>query len=144
MKLIIAYLVPLLSMTALQGGCTHPQAKQQVPPAVQTQPAPGGSSTAQAATGNDQAGQAASLALGTAAGAKLFKGEGVVEGVDRSIDTIQINHGDIKGYMPAMSMPYRVKDKAMLDVAKRGDKVTFVLEDTGHGAVLVEIKKAAP
>ena len=131
-------------MTAFQGGCTHPQAKQQVPPATQPQSSAGGSSTAQAATGSEQAGQAISLAPATSAGAKLFKGEGVVEGVDRSIDTIQINHGDIKGYMPAMSMPYRVKDKAMLDVAKPGDKVTFVLEDTSHGAVLVEIKKSAP
>ena len=143
MKAILGYLVPLLAMTAFQGGCTHPQAKQQVPPATQPQPA-GGSSTAQAATSNEQAGQAVSLVPTAAAGAKLFKGEGVVEGVDRSVDTIQINHGDIKGYMPAMSMPYHVKDKSMLDVAKPGDKVTFVLEDTSHGAVLVEIKKSAP
>jgi len=68
----------------------------------------------------------------------------VVEGVDKSVDQIQINHGEIKGYMPAMSMPYRVKDKAMLDMVKPGDKVSFTLEDTAKGAVLIEIKKTAP
>ena len=126
----------------VQVACTHPQAKQQVPPATQAQSVSAGTSTVQAATGGEQAAQSGSSVPATA-GAKVFRGEGVVEGIDRSIDTIQINHGDIKGYMPAMSMPYRVKDKAMLDVAKPGDKVTFALEDTGKGAVLIEIKKAA-
>jgi Cu/Ag efflux protein CusF len=128
-------------MTAFQGACTHRQAKQQVPPAAQAQSVAAGTSTVQAATSDEQAGQSGSSAPAIK-GAKVFRGEGVVEGIDRSIDTIQINHGDIKGYMPAMSMPYRVKDKAMLDVAKPGDKVTFVLEDTSKGAVLIEIKKA--
>ena len=133
MKAIVLCVVPLVLAVALHESCTRPQAKS---PQAQTQSA-----------GTEPSRQTAPLQAAAAAqpsaGAKVFNGEGVVEGVDRSIDTIQINHGDIKGYMPAMSMPYRVKDKAMLDLVKPGDKVTFTLEDTSKGAVLIEIKKAA-
>lgn len=121
-----------LLMAGLAAACTRPQAK---PPSAQAAPQPG--STAQASGGSETGSSAQPSGQG-----KVFSGEGVVEGVDRSIDTIQINHGDIKGYMPAMSMPYRVKDKSMLDLVKPGDKVTFTLEDKTGGAVLIEIKKA--
>jgi Cu(I)/Ag(I) efflux system protein CusF len=134
LKEFIAYAIPLLLVTALHQACTRPQSK---PPSSQSQ-----SATVQNSAGGEQAAQAGPSAQATT-GAKVFRGQGVVEGVDRSIDTIQINHGDIKGYMPAMSMPYRVKDKSMLDLVKQGDKVTFTLEDTGKGAVLIEIKKVA-
>jgi Cu(I)/Ag(I) efflux system protein CusF len=126
LKGMIGCVIPLLALSALHEACTRPQATPQVPPSAQP-----------------QASQAPSTAQ-TSAAAKVFSGAGVVEGVDKSIDTIQINHGDIKGYMPAMSMPYRVKDKAMLDLVKPGDKVTFTLEDTSKGAVLIEIKKTEP
>ena len=134
MKAIIVLAMPLLVVTTLHQACTRPPAK---PPSSQAQTA-GASET----TGTEQARKSVSTTQ-PSPGAKVFSGDGVVEGVDRSIDTIQINHGDIKGYMPAMSMPYRVKDKAMLDLVKPGDKVTFTLEDTSKGPVLIEIKKNA-
>jgi Cu/Ag efflux protein CusF len=130
--------MPLLLVTALDQACTRPQAR---PPSTQAQSAPQAPAGVQTAAPAEQASQAASSLQ--ASPGKVFSGEGVVEGVDRSIDTIQINHGDIKGYMPAMSMPYGVKDKSMLDLVKPGDKVTFTLEDTSKGPVLIEIKKAA-
>jgi Cu/Ag efflux protein CusF len=131
--------MPLLLVTALDQACTRPQAR---PPSTQAQSTPQAAVGVQSAAPAEQASQAASSAQASP-GAKVFSGEGVVEGVDRSIDTIQINHGDIKGYMPAMSMPYGVKDKSMLDLVKPGDKVTFTLEDTSKGPVLIELKKAA-
>ena len=141
MKAIIAYALPLLSLGALQGACTHRPARQQVPPAqASTQQGAPGQSVSQANTAGEQTQGAPSPQASP--GAKVFNGEGVVEGVDRSIETIQINHSDIKGYMPAMSMPYRVRDKSMLELVKPGDKVTFTLEDTSKGAVLIEIKKS--
>lgn len=132
--------IALTFVIGLQQACKRPQAK---PPSAQTQSTPAAAPAGQSAAPGEQAPEAESSPQANA-GAKVFNGEGVVEGVDRSIDTIQINHGDIKGYMPAMSMPYRVKDKSMLDLVKSGDKVTFTLEDTSKGAVLIEIKKVAP
>jgi len=137
LKGIPVFATALTLLMAVHQACTRPQAK-----APQAQP--------QAATASEPAGQTAAASqvpqsANPAQASKdknIFNGEGVVEGVDKSIDTIQINHGDIKGYMPAMSMPYHVKDKSMLDLVKPGDKISFTLEDTGRGAVLIEIKKA--
>ena len=124
MKGITACAIQLILVAVFHQACRRPQTKS---PSAQVQ------STTQAAP----SAQATDSA-------KVFSGDGVVEGVDKSVDQIQINHGEIKGYMPAMSMPYRVKDKAMLDMVKAGDKVSFTLEDTAKGAVLIEIKKTAP
>ena len=72
----------------------------------------------------------------------IHQGVGVVEEVDEGAAQIQINHEEIKGYMPAMSMPYRVKDKTLLGVAKPGDKVEFTMEDSSAGIFIIELKKA--
>jgi Cu/Ag efflux protein CusF len=72
----------------------------------------------------------------------VYQGVGLVEEVQKETLMIQINHEEIKGLMPAMSMPYRVKDKAMLERVKSGDKVDFTVEDGSSGIFLIEIKKA--
>jgi Cu/Ag efflux protein CusF len=73
----------------------------------------------------------------------VHRGVGVVESIDRDTASIQINHEDIKDYMPAMSMPFPVKDKALLDAALPGDRVEFSLEVSSKGHVVTEIKRAA-
>jgi hypothetical protein len=45
--------------------------------------------------------------------AKTYSGVGVVEEIDRQMATVQINHEDIKDFMPAMSMPFAVRDKRL-------------------------------
>ncbi|HYL99060.1 MAG TPA: copper-binding protein [Blastocatellia bacterium] len=67
--------------------------------------------------------------------------EGVVVTVDKDQGTIQINHDEIKGYMPGMSMSFRVKKKFLLDDIRPGDRVTFTLRDTGNGYVISQLKK---
>jgi Cu/Ag efflux protein CusF len=42
--------------------------------------------------------------------------------------SIEINHQEIKGYMPAMQMEFPVKDRSLLDSINTGDKVDFTLE----------------
>jgi Cu/Ag efflux protein CusF len=73
--------------------------------------------------------------------ANVYHGVGVVESVDTDSKQIQINHEEIMDYMPAMSMPYRVKHKSLMDAVKAGDKVEFTIHDSGEGPVLTEIKK---
>ena len=78
----------------------------------------------------------------TARAVNVYHGVGVVESIDADTKQIQINHEEIKDYMPAMSMPYRVKHKSLMDGLKTGDKIEFTLHDSGDGPVLTEIKKA--
>jgi Cu/Ag efflux protein CusF len=51
---------------------------------------------------------------------------GEVRKVDRDNQKITIKHGEIKSFdMPPMTMVFIVKDPALLDAAKPGDKVRF-------------------
>ena len=63
--------------------------------------------------------------------------EGEVRKVDMSAQKITIRHGEIKNLdMPGMTMVFQVKDPALLDKAKAGDKVRFKAEKT-NGALMV-------
>ena len=55
---------------------------------------------------------------------------GEVRKVDRVAKRITLKHGDIKNLgMPGMTMVFAVKDPAMLNQVKTGDKVKFFAED---------------
>jgi protein SCO1/2 len=71
----------------------------------------------------------------------VFHGVGTVDSVDRERAVVQIDHQDIPGAMPAMNMPYNVKDRTLLDSIASGDKVDFWLESTDAGLMVVGIKK---
>jgi protein SCO1/2 len=67
-----------------------------------------------------------------------YRGVGVVEEIDKDTATVQINHEDIPDLMPAMSMPFKVKDGSLLDSISAGDHVEFQV--TGE-FVVIAIKK---
>lgn len=52
-----------------------------------------------------------------------------------------IKHDDIKGFMPAMTMPYTVKDAKLLDGVAPGDLIDATLTVTENDAFLMEVKK---
>lgn len=63
--------------------------------------------------------------------------EGVVRKVDKEAMKITIKHGPIPNLdMPAMSMVFQVKDPALLDKVKAGDKIRFAA-DKDSGAFVV-------
>ena len=69
---------------------------------------------------------------------------GEVRKVDRDNLKITIKHGEIKSLdMPPMTMVFTVKDPALLEAAKAGDKVRFAVarED---GKFVVTAIEAAP
>ena len=69
--------------------------------------------------------------------------EGEVRKVDKDAQKITIKHGPLKNLdMPPMTMVFRVKDAAMLDAVKQGDKVKFVAENVGGQFVVTEIGPA--
>ena len=71
---------------------------------------------------------ALSLSAGAAAG-QTGRAEGEIRKVDREAGKITLRHGPVAGdlEMPAMSMVFQVKDAALLDRLKPGDRVDAVL-----------------
>lgn len=78
---------------------------------------------------------------------KTYHGEGVVTKIvlenpyDKTLSSVELNHGEIVGLMPAMQMEFYVKEKSLLKGLKVGDKVDFTLEATESAEVVSEIKK---
>ena len=56
-----------------------------------------------------------------------FSLKGVVVRIDRVKKRVMIAHQEIPNYMAAMTMPFRVKDSTLLDVAIPGDSVAATL-----------------
>jgi Cu(I)/Ag(I) efflux system periplasmic protein CusF len=64
------------------------------------------------------------------AGTALADGE--VRKIDKAQGKITLKHGEIKNLdMPPMTMVFKVKDAAMLESVKQGDKVGFTAEKIG-------------
>jgi Cu/Ag efflux protein CusF len=90
---------------------------------------------ARADTNHEQLAQAAA-----AASAEWSAGE--VRKVDKEAGKVTIKHGALpKLDMPPMIMAYRVKDKAMLDHLKAGDKIKFDVERDGEKYTVIGLKK---
>lgn len=70
--------------------------------------------------------------------------DGVIRKVDKDAGKLTIKHGPIPSMdMPmAMTMVYRVKEPAMLDQVKPGDKVKFDAEKVGGQFVVMKIEVA--
>lgn len=58
---------------------------------------------------------------------KRYPLKGQVVAVDKTDRTATIKHEDIPGYMPAMTMPFKIKNDADLEMLKPGDQVTAQL-----------------
>ena len=58
---------------------------------------------------------------------KRYDFKGKVVAVDKNDHTATIEHDDIKGYMPAMTMPFKIKNDADLQMMKPGDQITGTL-----------------
>ena len=69
-------------------------------------------------------------------------GTGIVKGVDRTNGRIRLTHEPIeaKGW-PRMTLFFRLKDRALADRVKEGDRVDFSLEQSASGYVISELQK---
>lgn len=82
---------------------------------------------------------ASSIAL--AQSADLTPGE--VRKVDKDAKKITIKHGPMPKFeMPGMTMVFQVKDAALLDKVKAGDKVNFEAEKLGGAFTVTKIEPA--
>ena len=85
---------------------------------------------------------ALALVLGTATAlAQLADGE--IRKVDKDAKKITIKHGPMPNLdMPPMTMVFQVKDAAMLEQVKPGDKVKFSAEKLGGAYTVTRIEAA--
>jgi Cu/Ag efflux protein CusF len=66
--------------------------------------------------------------------------DGEIKKVDKASGKLTIKHGELKNMgMGAMTMVFRVKDAALLDKVKAGDKVRFTVENAGSGMTVTAI-----
>ena len=72
---------------------------------------------------------------------QYFAATGVVQQVELAKKTVTIKHQEVVGYMPAMTMPFDVKDTNLLRGLQMGDAVTFRLVVAGDDAWVDEVKK---
>jgi Cu(I)/Ag(I) efflux system protein CusF len=107
----------LLLAGALAAGLANPVLAQQPPPAAEA--------------------SAPASAPGNAAAPT----EGEVRRVDKANGKITVRHEEIKNLeMPAMTMVFQVKDPAMLDKVKAGDKVRFTADKVNGAFTLTTIE----
>ena len=69
--------------------------------------------------------------------------EGEIRKIDKEAKKITIKHGEIKSLdMPAMTMVFQVKDVALLEQVKVGDKVRFSADKAGGAYTVTSIEKS--
>jgi Cu/Ag efflux protein CusF len=72
---------------------------------------------------------------------KTYQGVGIITKINQERRAVEINHEDIEGLMPAMTMEFVVKDRALLEGLQVGDKVNFTIEEKLGTFVISTIKK---
>jgi Cu/Ag efflux protein CusF len=72
----------------------------------------------------------------------IFEGHGVVKAVAPGTGWLTIAHDDIKGFMSAMTMTYKVKSPGLSKDLHTGDVVDFKIDAENY--VIVELKRVPP
>jgi len=83
----------------------------------------------------------ASTACSSAPDRRTFTLQGQVQSLDAVSKQVVVKHEEIKGFMPAMTMPYDVADAKALEGLAPGDLINAKLVVFSNGAQLEEIKK---
>jgi protein SCO1/2 len=84
------------------------------------------------------------LGCGGGAEPEHYDARGVVEDVNRDYGQVLIDHEDIDGLMPAMTMSFDVPDASVLEQLERGQAIDFVIAFDGksYRVVQVTVRKA--
>jgi protein SCO1/2 len=87
---------------------------------------------------------AAAAQTGPQTNQEIHTASGVVMSVDASEKKVTIKHGEIPGYMSAMTMPFDVKDTNELTGLGPGDPISFRLIVSNNFGWVDQIKKTGP
>ena len=69
---------------------------------------------------------------------KTVIGEGEVVATTPASGQIVVDHGEIKGFMDAMTMGYRIDPPSLLATVKPGDKIRFTIDVDRRAIVHIE------
>ena len=72
---------------------------------------------------------------------RQWTAEGVVRAIFPELDVIVLTHGDISGYMPAMTMGFRVASPKIQEAVSVGDEVRFTLRGVLPNVAVTTIEK---
>ena len=72
---------------------------------------------------------------------RVFQARGVIRAVLPEINVVVLTHDDIVGFMPAMTMGFRIRDPQLLQGLMVGDTVRFTLRGVPPNLVIVGIDK---
>lgn len=86
-------------------------------------------------------GLAAAIACAPAHPKNAYTLQGQILSLDAAHKSLNIKHGDIKGLMPAMTMPYTVHDATLLSGLAAGDLIDATLVVESNDAYLSTIRK---
>jgi protein SCO1 len=84
---------------------------------------------------------ALSLAACSKSNQRTYSVHGQVLAVTPDRQEATVKHGEITGLMPAMTMPYKIKERADLDAVKPGDVIDATLVIVENDAFLTRVKK---
>jgi Cu(I)/Ag(I) efflux system periplasmic protein CusF len=80
-------------------------------------------------------------ASGTSSASAASMSEGEIKKIDKEAGKVTIKHGPLTNLdMPAMTMVFRVKDPAMLDQVKVGDKISFVADKVNGQITVTQVE----
>src|SRR5690242_16436616 len=83
----------------------------------------------------------AAAACGGASRERSFTLQGQVQSIDTPRKLVVVKHEEIKGFMPAMTMPYEVEEASALSSLAPGDLISATLVVFSNGAHLSRIRK---
>ncbi len=75
------------------------------------------------------------------ASARQYEARGIVRGFAPDHSTVQIEHENIPGFMPSMTMPFEVRDGKEIADLKLGDAISFRLNVTDRDSWIDRIKQ---
>jgi protein SCO1/2 len=76
--------------------------------------------------------------------ARDFQVRGVLRAINFAEQTVTVEHEDIPGFMPAMTMPFKVKTMAEVEPLKASDPIAFRLVVNDKTSWIEGVKKIAP
>jgi Cu(I)/Ag(I) efflux system protein CusF len=71
-----------------------------------------------------------------------YPGVGTVTKINNELGSLELDHEEIPGLMPAMRMEFFITDKAMLNGLRVGDRVDFVLRHKASSETILSVTKA--
>ena len=87
---------------------------------------------------------AAARVAAATTGEREYHVTGVVRAALEDLGLLVVTHGEIPGYMPAMTMGFRTTSPKIVESVKVGDAVRFTLRGTPPNLAITAIEKTAP